>query len=330
MTALGDDVREARASWLVAVFQGEAGAESASEHVASAVLSKVDAERLVETLRNGVTGRELTDVRNGPVDHVVTVLFGPREGDAAVDASPVRVECHLDGDGLISGVAMVADTHPGIDMVTSRVSSLGSEARAGVHDLFALTYDEANHDYLDKSLSVLQHIATAYRDGQLIGFALGGRTLLELPDPIGPTTALLAGLCCVHPDSRRQGLFRRLSNLALLAGGPLGEERTLGAGRMAHPTSMRVYKDVPWVVPKPGVRPTELQQSVGAIVAAAYGATDFDPETFVVRGSGTPIGYPNLEQEVEPEEWKVFDPVDRSRGDALLAVIFRPDPPPGW
>ncbi len=33
---------------------------------------------------------------------------------------------------------------------------------------------------------------------------------------------------------------------------------------------------------------------------------------------------------VEPEEWEVFRAVNRDRGDALLAIAWNPDAPPGW
>jgi hypothetical protein len=93
---------------------------------------------------------------------------------------------------------------------------------------------------------------------------------------------------------------------------------------------MRSLARNPTVVPKPGVRPTTWQQEVGQAIADAYGVHAFDPKTFVCIGSGDPIGYPIIELQVEPEEWEVFRPVDRDRGDALLAMIWTPDAPPGW
>ena len=86
----------------------------------------------------------------------------------------------------------------------------------------------------------------------------------------------------------------------------------------------------PGTVPRPGVRPTAWQQAVGRAVATAYRVETFDPETFVCVGTGRATGVPRIEFEVEPAEWEVFAPVDRSRGDALLALGWFPDPPPGW
>jgi hypothetical protein len=38
-----------------------------------------------------------------------------------------------------------------------------------------------------------------------------------------------------------------------------------------------------------------------------------------------------MTQEAEAHEWEVFEPVDRSRGDSLLALIWQQgNPPAGW
>ncbi len=83
-------------------------------------------------------------------------------------------------------------------------------------------------------------------------------------------------------------------------------------------------------VPRPGVRPTAWQREVGRAIADAYGEERFDPETFVCKGTGTPIGYPVIDFEVEPVDWEVFRHVDRERGDSLLGIAWMPGAPPGW
>jgi hypothetical protein len=99
---------------------------------------------------------------------------------------------------------------------------------------------------------------------------------------------------------------------------------------MAHPAALRSIARLPTVVPRTGHRLTRWQQEVGRAIAEAYGVHGFDPETFVCLGSGQPIGYPDIEFDVEPHEWEIFEPVDRDRGDALLAIAWAPDAPPGW
>ncbi len=210
-----------------------------------------------------------------------------------------------------------------------RTSDLPAEARAHAFALFDATYRQANHAYLAKSLGRLRYLSLATRDGVAAGFAVGETRVLDLPR-LPRQTVALAGICCVHPNFRRRGLFGKLESLVLSADRPPRTGRTLSCGRMAHPASMRGMARNPTVVPKPGVRPTAWQREVGQAIAGAYGVHAFDPETFVCVGAGEPIGYPILDIESEPEEWEVFRAVNRDRGDALLAIAWNPDAPPGW
>ena len=82
-------------------------------------------------------------------------------------------------------------------------------------------------------------------------------------------------------------------------------------------------------VPSPGAPITEWQREVGLRVAELFGS-EIDPETFVVRGPGRPIGYPQVEYEVPESDVHLFAKVDRERGDSLLAMSWIPDMPPGW
>lgn len=86
----------------------------------------------------------------------------------------------------------------------------------------------------------------------------------------------------------------------------------------------------PTHVPMPGIEPTAWQQEVGQALADIYGVPRFDPKTFVCHGSGVPIGYPKIEMELAPDEWRVFKPVDRDAGDSLLGMAWAPDAPEGW
>ena len=115
-----------------------------------------------------------------------------------------------------------------------------------------------------------------------------------------------------------------------MAGAGIRPERYLSTGRMAHPASMRTMARNATVVPKPGVPITKWQREVGRAIADAYGVARFDDDTFVVHGSGVPIGYPVMEIEVEPEEWVVFERVNRDEGDSLLGLCWHPDAPEGW
>jgi hypothetical protein len=198
-----------------------------------------------------------------------------------------------------------------------------------VFALFEMNYRQANRAYLEKSLRVLRYLALAEHQGIPAGFAIGECRVMDLPRL--PAQAVnLAGICCIAPQFRRRGLFTYLEVLALGAAGVEDSSRRLSCGRFAHPAAMRIITLSPARVPMPGVRPTAWQQEVGQAIAQAYGVHAFDPETFVCIGAGEPIGYPRIEVQVEPHEWEVFRPVNRNRGDALLAIMWTPDAPPRW
>lgn len=217
----------------------------------------------------------------------------------------------------------------GLTFRVMRAAEISDVDRKTAHALFSATYHEANHAYLDKSLTRLRNIAFAYDGETAAGFGVGELRVLDLPR-LHASHVMLAGMCCVDERYRRRGLFGALTSRAVAFEAQLPPGRSLSCGRMAHPASYRVMAREPNAVPKRGITPTSWQQEVGAAVARAYGVTEFDPTTFVCIGAGEPIGYPVMEVEVEPWEWDVFKPVDRARGDALLGICWRPDPPPGW
>ena len=308
--------------WLERAFAGESSVEDAAPFVAESLVAQPGIEQVLAFLRQVAEGAPSVEVRrHGRVPFLVHVALGE-----------VVIDCYVEDDGRFVGFT---EAPAGVEVAVIRSDELAASARDDLAALFGIAYDQADQTYLERSLRTLGWVAMAYAcDGgadderRLVGFSLGDTRSLDLP-LVGPTPVLLAGLGCVDPGRRRQGLFRHLSNLSLRAAGT-PPARRLGAGRMAHPASMRTIAAAPSTVPKPGVRPNPLQQAVGQAVADAYGVVSFDPATFVCRGDGRPIGYPRMTQEVEPHEWEVFVPVDRDRGDSLLAVSWQGDPPEGW
>jgi len=224
---------------------------------------------------------------------------------------------------------MGADSTEDFEFDVVATSDLGERDLARVLALFRASYRAANEAYLKRSLTRLRFIATATSADILAGFALGEMRIMDLPR-LSQQAVALAGICCVDAGFRRRGLFRELERRAFMAAGIAFGPRVLSCGRMAHPASFRTFNWNPTHVPKRGVRPTPWQQEIGAAIAAAYGVSGFDPETFVCVGSGTPIGYPCIDMDVRPEEWDVFAPVNRDRGDSLLGFFWTPDAPEGW
>ncbi|HUP87529.1 MAG TPA: hypothetical protein VM143_17890 [Acidimicrobiales bacterium] len=311
--------------WLVRAFEGRSTLEAAAGFVPRRVAELHGLQAMLDGFVKATGGRQIDGVRRGPISSIVTVSFAAREG---VDAG--ALECVLDDDGLFLGFQSAP---AGVDIEVAPADALSPGQLSGMHELFDVAYEAADGEYLDRSLTRLGWVSMAFAaddDARLVGFSLGDVRTLDLPS-IGPTPTMLAGLACVDPERRRHGLFRYLSNLSLRAAGLVSpDRRALGAGRMAHPASMRIFAVAPTLVPRPGRRPSPLQQAVGQTVAEAYGVAGFDPATFVCRGSGRPIGFPRMTQEVEAHEWEVFEPVDRDRGDSLLALIWHGEAPDGW
>ena len=231
---------------------------------------------------------------------------------------------------------MTGDTATSVDAPESfsysvtQTDSVPESLVLDVKRVFGENYREANFAYLEKGLGKLRYLSTARNaEGVLAGFALAETRVIDLPR--APASNVhLAGLCCVGVAFRRHGLFRKLESAALGANRLPPAERYLSCGRTAHPASFRGFYSNPAAVPRPGQVPTAWQQEVGIAIAEAYGSPAFDPVTFVVAGSGVPIGWPVIEIEATPEEWEMFKPVDRTKGDSLLGIAWNPGPPAGW
>ena len=228
-----------------------------------------------------------------------------------------------------SRMGMTGRDFEGFEFTTLPFDRLTPADRAAVIELFDACYVQANHDYLEQSLKKLRFVSLAKRDEKPCGFAVADTRVMDLPR-LPQQVVNLAGLSCILPEFRRHGLFVELELRASRAGDPPTSKRFLVGGRMAHPAAFRTIASFPTAVPKRGVPPTRWQQEVGRVIADAYGVDDFDATMFICKGSGKPIGYPNIEVDVKPEEWEAFAQVDRDRGDSLLGIAWVPDAPPGW
>ncbi len=223
---------------------------------------------------------------------------------------------------------MDADTGNSFAFDVVATADLQEDTLARIIALFRSSYQAPNDAYLRQSFARLRFIASATSDDALAGFALGEMRNMDLPR-LPRQAVALAGICCVDPRFRRRGLFRDLERRVFMAAGIAPVPRMLSCGRVAHPASFRTMTWSPTHVPKPFTPPTTWQREIGAIIAQAYGVHDFDPDTFVCVGSGSPM-YPRIEMDVRADEWDVFGAVKRDRGDSLLGLCWIPDAPAGW
>jgi GNAT superfamily N-acetyltransferase len=224
------------------------------------------------------------------------------------------------------------ETVEGFRIEVREPAELTIEDRRLIAAIFDAAYAQANHRYLDASIERIGRIAFAVgEDGTPAAYAIGRPRWMRLAGFREPQLVWLHGMRATDPSYRHRGLSGALSRaLSVAARGEIGEPpaRELGCGRFGHASrqgQMVEGNHVPW----PGLVPTPWQQAVGLAVAEAYGS-DLDPETFVCRGSGRPIGVPNVHFEATEQERAVFTPVQRERGDNLLVINWSPDPPPRW
>ena len=202
---------------------------------------------------------------------------------------------------------------------------------ARLHDCFESNYRDANHGYLDQSFKRLKRLAVAERSGRVVGFNISDTKVCSLPGLEGEYYLVLGGIGCIDPEYRRQKLFSRL---AQMAGGDVEGDfvlhrRILACARIAHPASFRTINGIPGCIPALGREVSSRQLEIAAAVASIYGVK-LKPGKMIVEGSGTPIGYPDVEFDVDDDEWLPFADVDRDRGDSILALAWTPDAPDGW
>lgn len=216
-----------------------------------------------------------------------------------------------------------------------RVENLGSGELERRHQhalaqLFRNCYRDADLDYLDRSLGKLDRVAIAWERDIPVAFSIGAQRRLDLPR-LPDQLVLMGGLTCVLPQYRRLGLSRELQRATVLADAVGPDVAALSAGRMAHPATARLARRGVGVVPVVGRRPNVWQQEVGTRIAQDYGTEEFNAETFVCRGKGKAIGWPDMELSVDAVEWEHFRHVDRANGDSLLVLWWiNGEPPDGW
>lgn len=198
-------------------------------------------------------------------------------------------------------------------------------------ELFDANYENANHAYFLKSFETMQWIALATTKGAMAGFAIGESKRTELPRMEGQQTVAMAGISCINSSFRRHGLFTKLALATLMQGDLIKPGQPfLFCGRMAHAITYRtMHNNSNNSVPSARQPISDWHKEVLLHLADLYNVK-IDPKTSVVIGKGAPIGYPRISYEATDEEKVLFENVNRDRGDSLLAMSWKPDPPAGW
>jgi hypothetical protein len=222
---------------------------------------------------------------------------------------------------------------PDVEIDVVATASIDAQTRAALHAVADASMSDVDHGRLDLSLTELGLAAVARVGERVIGFHLADARRVDLPG-LPDQAVKIGGLACVRPGDRRRSLAGSMADAIwsrIRRDGWVSQlEPILLVSRYAHAASWKMATGSPGLVPRPGVAISDWQRGVGRAAAAALGVDAFDDATFVCVGSGRPFGNAELVIEASPAELALFDAVDRTRGDTLLALAWWPAPPNGW
>ena len=159
----------------------------------------------------------------------------------------------------------------------------------------------------------------ARESGKLLGFSF---CTLER---IGGTPCVLIGLASVKRGGKREQVLKATVNDQLRrAWLAFPDEDVLVGTRLLDPAGYNAYKGLEDIVPRPGHKATGEERAWGRRLAKRFGAEGrIDDRTFIVKGDGSPCGALDHEalkpNGVDAEIKKFFQPLDRKRGDSLVA-----------
>ena len=162
-------------------------------------------------------------------------------------------------------------------------------------------------------------ITSARSQGRLLGFSF---CTLER---IGGTPSVLMGLASVKRSSERQHvlalLVRDQLRRAVLA---FPDEDVLVGTRFVDPSAFAAFAGLEDIVPRPGHKATGEERAWARRLAKRFGAEGrVDDRTSVLEGTGDPPMVLDYEDgstgSADPEVVAFFAPLDRERGDALVA-----------
>ena len=155
--------------------------------------------------------------------------------------------------------------------------------------------------------------------GKLLGFSF---CTLER---IGVTPCLLWGLVSVKRNAKRdqvlKGLLSDQFRRAVLA---FPDEDVLVGTRFVEPGAFGAFTGLEDICPRPGHKPTGEERAWSRRLSKRFGAEGrIDDRTFVVTGDGSACGAFDFSaskpEEVEADVSAFFEPLDRERGDVLIA-----------
>lgn len=310
--------------WFLSVLRARSGvsADEVISRFSDEFIAEAGADGIAGGLSAMAVGLQVVDPISREDDGVVRIPLSATSGGFA----QYRVRVGVDGDRIafFDFGPMEID---GVDLDVKPTAELTDTERTGLHRVFDDAYVDGDHGYLDDQLATLRDVALATSaEAGVVGFALSDSRVVDLPR-LPAQVLRIAGLSCVLASHKRRGISSRLESMAMAAGDAPPAIHTLLVSRLAHAAGLHhVHSRVP-VVPRPGHRASAWHREVATAVADVLGVASFDPITFVCHGPGRPVGKNVIDLDVPDEEAVLFEPVDRTRGDTLLALWWTTAPP---
>lgn len=206
-----------------------------------------------------------------------------------------------------------------IEVETKDTTALGDAELAELADICADGPAGYDVGLLSKQRDSWVLITQARDDGG----GLAGFSFCTL-ERIGGTPCLLIGLASVGRTANRDEVLAALAGdqfrRAVLA---FPDEDVLVGTRLIDPAGYQVFAGLEDVVPRPGHKATGEERAWGRRLAKRFGAEGrIDDRSFVLAGDGSACGVLDHESQggdSDPELAVFFAPLDRARGDALVA-----------
>jgi hypothetical protein len=206
-----------------------------------------------------------------------------------------------------------------IEVETKDCTQLGDAELAEMADMCAEGPAGFDIGLLSKQVEAWVLVTQARENGKLLGYSF---CTLER---IGGTPCILVGLASVKRNSKRESVLKAMMadqyRRALLA---FPDEDVLLGTRFIDPAGYLAFKGLVDIVPSPGHKASGEERAWGRRLAKRFGAEGrIDDRTFVVTGDGSPAGCLDHEalkpENLDAEVAKFFEPLDRKRGDYLIA-----------
>jgi hypothetical protein len=207
-----------------------------------------------------------------------------------------------------------------IDVTTKDCTALSDAEFAEMADICAEGPSRFEVGLLSKQAESWVLVTLAREGGSLKGFSF---CTLER---IGGTPSILIGLASVKRTSRRDAVLRAMMTdqyrRAVLA---FPDEDVLVGTRFTNAGGFEAFRNLQDVVPRPGHKATGEERAWGRRLAKRFGIENgtYRDRDFVVTGDNSfplCLDHESLKPEkLDPEVVALFDEVDASRGDSLIA-----------